>query len=201
MPLFAPCHDAHGIPGDVAAGSGHGFSAVVAPADAAVRGVSKLDACLRLDVAVSAMFSERLDVALDCVGVRSVSELLAALGCLFLPNVSERILSGPTALSGVPWGGGGDAPILLLCLWSPAGPGRGLGSEAGCCSLGVHPKRGSQGRPERQGRAPFWVVRPQQTCEWPRRPHLYMHRDPGNSAVSRHCRAHGYAKDAVRWFH
>jgi hypothetical protein len=106
MPLFAPCHDAHGIPGDVAAGSGHGFSAVVAPADAAVRGVSKLDARPRLDVAVSAMFSERLDVALDCVGVRSVSELLAALGCLFLPNVSERILraDGPQrrALGG--WG-------------------------------------------------------------------------------------------------
>jgi hypothetical protein len=104
LPLFAPRHDAHGIPGDVAAGSGHGFSAVVAPADAAVRGASKLDARLGLDVAVSAMFSERLDVALDCVGVRSVAELLAALGCLFVRSVSEEFLSRPAAFSSVSWG-------------------------------------------------------------------------------------------------
>ena len=58
MSLFAPRHDAHGIPRDVGAGSGHGFNAVIAPADAAVRGASKLDARLRLDVAVSAMLSE-----------------------------------------------------------------------------------------------------------------------------------------------
>jgi hypothetical protein len=78
--VFTPRHDAHGIPGEVAAGPRDGRVAVVAPADPPVQGAGQLHARLRPHVAVPGSFSQLLAVALDGWHVRALAELLAALG-------------------------------------------------------------------------------------------------------------------------
>jgi len=79
---LAPCHDAHGVSGDEVAGSGDGFGAVVAPADAAVQAAGQLHARLWRDAAVLGPAAHCLDLALHRLDEGLLAKLQAAFGPL-----------------------------------------------------------------------------------------------------------------------